>query len=299
MKISEYANKIITGDAKEILQKFPDESIDCVITSPPYWALRDYGIVTEIIWDNKEKCVHEWDNLERNHPSRGKRDGNGVYLDPKYERKGANQSTVNSNFCIKCNAWKGQLGLEPTFELYIKHLCEIFDEIKRVLKKEGTCWVNISDTYYSVSGGKFENDNLGSKDRNITKGLSRANQLKHGKELTQKNLCNIPARFSIEMQNRGWILRNEIIWHKTNCYSRPPPRERNVSHLALHAEIYYLVALRSRTEVVVSLLVELWSFLAASRASCHVNVRFSHIKPLFRSKRKSGAEIVMFYIITI
>jgi len=217
MKISEYKNKIINGNAKEILQKFPDESIDCVITSPPYWALRDYGVATETIWDSKEKCIHEWDNLERSHPSRGKRDGSGVYLDPKYERKGANKSTVNSSFCIKCNAWKGQLGLEPTIELYIKHLSEIFDEVKRVLKKEGTCWVNISDTYYSVSGGKFENDNLGSKDRNRTKGLSQANQLKHGKELAQKNLCNIPARFSIEMQNRGWILRNEIIWHKTNC----------------------------------------------------------------------------------
>jgi len=217
MKISEYANKIITGDAKEILRRFPNESIDCVVTSPPYWALRDYGLTTEIIWGSKEKCIHEWDSPKRNHPSRGKRDGDSICLDPKYKRKGSNKSSVNSSFCVKCNAWKGQLGLEPTFELYIQHLCDVFDEIKRTLKKEGTCWVNIGDTYYSVSGGKFENDNLGSKDRNRTKGLSQANRLKQGKELAQKNLCNIPARFSIEMQNRGWILRNEIIWHKPNC----------------------------------------------------------------------------------
>ena len=149
-------NKIICGDSLQELKKLPDESVDCVITSPPYWALRDYGV-------------------------------------------------------------EGQLGLEPTFQEYITKLCNIFDEVKRVLKKEGTCWVNLGDTYYSINGGKFENDNLGSKEKNRLKGLSQSNNLKSGKELTQKNLCNIPARFSIEMQNRGWILRNEIIWHKPNC----------------------------------------------------------------------------------
>lgn len=149
-------SRIIQGDCLKVLKELPSESVDCVMTSPPYWALRDYGV-------------------------------------------------------------DGQLGLEPTFQEYIDKLCDIFDEVKRVLKKSGTCWVNIGDTYYTVSGGKFENDNLASKDKNILRGLSQANALKKGNELQQKNLCNIPARFSIEMQNRGWILRNEIIWHKPNC----------------------------------------------------------------------------------
>ena len=75
----------------------------------------------------------------------------------------------------------GQLGLEPTFDLYIKHLCDIFDETKRVLKDEATLWVNIGDTY----------------DKN-------------------KSLIGIPFRFAIEMINRGWILRNTLIWHKNS-----------------------------------------------------------------------------------
>lgn len=79
-------NKIICGDALSVLKTFPNEFINCVATSPPYFALRDYGI-------------------------------------------------------------EGQLGLEPTFQEYINKLCDIFDEIKRVLKKDGTVWVNMGDTY--------------------------------------------------------------------------------------------------------------------------------------------------------
>jgi DNA modification methylase len=142
--------RIINGDSLEVLRTLPDESVDCAITSPPYWALRDYG------------C-------------------------------------------------EGQLGLEPTFQEYIEKLCNIFDEVKRVLKKEGTCWVNIGDTYNGNKDGKTDNkvcDYL----KNTTTNLHK----KKG-DLPDKCLCQIPSRFAIEMTNRGWILRNEIIWHKPNC----------------------------------------------------------------------------------
>lgn len=82
---------------------------------------------------------------------------------------------------VKWNdGWQGELGTETNCKDYINHLCDIFDEVKRVLKKNGTCWVNISDTY---------------KD---------------------KSLCLIPYRFTIEMKERGWIVRNVIIWQKPN-----------------------------------------------------------------------------------
>jgi len=97
-------------------------------------------------------------------------------------------------FCKKCKAWKGQLGLEPNFDLYIKHLCDIFEEVKRTLKKEGGCWVNLGDTY---SGSSV-----------ITSYRST---------YPKKSLIMIPFRFAIEMVNRGWILRNVIIWHKPNA----------------------------------------------------------------------------------
>ena len=146
-------NKIIQGDSLEVLKTLPDESIDMVITSPPYWNLRDYGV-------------------------------------------------------------EGQLGLEPTFNEYINKLCDIFDEVKRVLKKEGTCWVNLGDTYGTQSGqsrGKtYKSDKTYLK--NVATGESLIKPQGYHKCLLQ-----IPSRFSIEMINRGWILRNSIIWMKPNC----------------------------------------------------------------------------------
>jgi len=138
LSIRKAINRIICGDALKVLKQLPDESIHCVVTSPPYWALRDYGV-------------------------------------------------------------KGQLGLEPTFQEYLSKLCAVFDEVKRVLKPTGTCWVNMGDTYASF------------------RQRARLSQTRSGIELPPKSLCQIPARFAIEMTSRGWILRNEIIWHKPNC----------------------------------------------------------------------------------
>ncbi len=137
------SNTIYQGDTLEALKTFPVESIDCVITSPPYWSLRDYGV-------------------------------------------------------------DGQLGLEPTFQEYITKLCDIFDEVKRILKKSGTCWVNIGDTYSGNKEGKTDAkvaDYVKDTCKNIHKKAT----------ITEKCLCQIPSRFSIEMCNRGWILRNTII----------------------------------------------------------------------------------------
>jgi site-specific DNA-methyltransferase (adenine-specific) len=138
-----------------MLKKLPDSSIDCCVTSPPYWALRDYGM-------------------------------------------------------------QGQLGLEQTFQEYIARLCDVFDEIKRVLKPEGTCWVNLGDTYSTVSGRQGKPDLYG-KQPKFSKGADAAMPEKIRTDYPDKCLLQIPSRFAIEMTDRGWILRNEIIWHKPNC----------------------------------------------------------------------------------
>jgi len=123
-------------------------------------------------------------------------------------------NTIKMGFCQKCGAWKGQLGLEPTLDLYIKHLCDIFDEIKRVLRKDGTCWVNLGDTY---SATRWTNNEDSGQPMNNFKDGWRGINPKKLTNLEDKNLCLIPFRFAIEMQNRGWIVRNCIIWHKPNC----------------------------------------------------------------------------------
>src|SRR5947209_6891825 len=149
-------DRILCGDALKVIQRLPSDSIDCVITSPPYWALRDYGV-------------------------------------------------------------KGQLGLEPSFHDYLDKLCEVFDEVRRVLKPDGTCWVNMGDTYSSPmkGGGGTGQTGDGVYDRLKRRAGFGPVKLKTG--LPPKTLCQIPARFAIEMIERGWLLRNEIIWWKPNC----------------------------------------------------------------------------------
>lgn len=205
----EYENKILQGDAMAMLKQLPDESINCVMTSPPYWALRDYGSSVEIIWDGKENCEHEWNSKERKLHS-----GTTKSIISGDDSGHLNEASTIDHFCFKCGAWKGQLGLEPTFDLYIKHLCDIFDEVKKVLRKDGTCWVNLGDTYNAHSTG---NGNVGGMEKNnkLIQDIQTGNNRKI--DLPDKSLCLIPFRFAIEMQNRGWILRNVIIWHKPNC----------------------------------------------------------------------------------
>ena len=150
------ANKILQGDVRNVLRKLPGESVNMVMTSPPYWALRDYGV-------------------------------------------------------------KGQLGLEPSYEEYINNLCDIFEEVKRLLKEDGTCWVNIGDTY-SGSGTPSSSERKNLEVRKIKAGAfpkTKPNWSKLG--FPKKCLVMIPLRFAIEMVNRGWILRNIIIWHKPNA----------------------------------------------------------------------------------
>ncbi len=145
-----FLNKIINGNSLEVLKTLPDNSIDCCITSPPYWGLRDYG--------------HE-----------------------------------------------EQLGSEKHFKDFVNNLCNVFDEVKRVLKASGTCFVNLGDTFSSDTKGTG-----GPSDKQLSNKGSRYEAKKFDTEIPNKCLCLVPERFAIEMIDRGWTIRNQIIWHKPN-----------------------------------------------------------------------------------
>lgn len=212
--INEFVGKVINADCLEVMKEIPDKSIDTIITSPPYWSLRDYEIEDKI-WDGDENCEHNWNERIKKGISGG--------ANKKVAIKGKeNYSEFKDSkyfFCSKCGAWKGQLGLEPTFDLFIKHLCDIFDEVKRVLKKTGNCWVNLGDTYYGGGGWSGIPEDWDSiSSRSKQKRFTPVWQIKNVEhQLPNKCLCMIPQRFAIEMINRGWRLRNTIIWHKPNC----------------------------------------------------------------------------------
>jgi len=227
------AGVIYCGHTPEVLKTFLPESIDCVITSPPYWGLRDYGIepqvwgATPAVGDGNGDCSHHWG---KELSGRRRRSVNDIKdMNSKEATKPASAfNDTGGNFCSLCGSWRSSLGLEPTPELYIKHLCDIFDEIKRVLKKTGSIWVNLGDSY---SGGKGRS---GSRDADFQeerfkagKSLNRNYQQLGGKGQTKptdgkigvppKSLVGIPEMFVLEMQRRDWIRRNTLIWQKPNC----------------------------------------------------------------------------------
>lgn len=140
-------------DTYQTLLDFPDESVDMVVTSHPYWKARNYG-------------------------------------------------------------FEGQIGMEETIFEYVENLLSIFDEVYRILKPAGTVWVNLADSYNTgkkaINDPKISGNIQGSiLDRKFIKGIRR------------KSLLNIPNRFAIGMTDRGWIERNEIIWHKPNVIPSP------------------------------------------------------------------------------
>jgi DNA modification methylase len=182
--------RVIHGDCRDVLATLPAGSVHCVVTSPPYWGLRDYGIPPSV-WGGDVACEHEWGDLLLPRPGRGNKPGDvstSSLTNPERQDT-LPRAADNGAFCRHCGAWRGAFGLEPSFDLYVQHAVEIFREVRRVLRPDGSLWLNIGDSYCSA------NEN-------------RRSGLKH------KDLCGIPWRVAFALQADGWWLRQDIIWSK-------------------------------------------------------------------------------------
>ena len=203
---------ILQGDALSKLKELPEKSVNMCMTSPPYWALRDYGTAS---WEggSDESCSHLKNEGFLKWSEKSKLAG--TQTQEVYET----QRQTYKEVCGKCGAKRvdKQLGLEATFDEYINKLCNIFDEVKRVLRDDGTCWVNLGDCYIGghkggsihIKNSKYDNPDIIPQFNGTPK--------ERQKGMQEKCLVGIPFRFALEMINRGWILRNTIIWHKPNC----------------------------------------------------------------------------------
>lgn len=155
-----------------------------------------------------------------------------------------------SKSCQLCGAWRGHLGLEPTPELYVDHLTQIFIEVKRVLRNDGTLWLNIGDSYASGKGTCY---NPGGGETSLGKGrkVESAHPLDRGSKSTlaqsglkPKDLCGIPWRVAFALQADGWYLRSDIIWAKPNpmpesVTDRPTRSHEYIFLMAKSARYYY------------------------------------------------------------
>jgi site-specific DNA-methyltransferase (cytosine-N4-specific) len=235
------------GHVLDVLRSMPDESVNCVVTSPPYWGLRDYGIEPSIwaavgrpLCDNVDfRHVFKEEIVERSTGRRQLPHGDGRANDcyaGRVEHPAAQQKFTRG-FCINCGAWLGCLGLEPTPQLFIEHCVEIFQEVRRVLVEDGTCWVNLGDSYASSST------------YNTTNTLATVNGWKQGGAkrpnagvpdgLKPKDLVGIPWRFAFALQADGWWLRQDIIW------SKPNPMPESVTDRCTKAHEYIFLLTKS------------------------------------------------------
>ena len=173
--------RLYHADARRI--PLADESVHCVVTSPPYWNLRDYGLAPSV-WGGDSGCPHYWLDGVVAPGARSSDRKSG----PKQQNANRRDGIPTSAFCGECSAWLGALGLEPTVDLYVAHIVEIFREVWRALRTDGTCWINLGDSYSGRRDGK----------------------------LKPKDLVGMPWRIAFALQDDGWWLRSPGIWEKPN-----------------------------------------------------------------------------------
>lgn len=204
---------LYTGDAIDALASLPDASVDCVVTSPPYWGLRDYG--TGCWVGGNPACTHAAGRGTNQAQTKNPRVG---YPTSVAHRGGDSQQ------CRRCGAWRidRQYGLEPTPDDYVRRLRDVFTELHRVLAETGTVWLNLGDSYSAEPPGRSQHamrtSTLAGKSAAAPMRESvRGNGTNRSRSLPRKNLYGIPWRVALALQEDGWILRNAIIWHKPNA----------------------------------------------------------------------------------
>jgi len=201
---------IICGHVLDVLKTLPNESIDCVVTSPPYWGgLRDYGESTYTIWNGNPSCEHEWEDCSRKFSKPHHGISSNIIDIATVTKDAEHKSFSSGKFCKRCGAFYGQLGLEPSLEMYINHLLDIMKELKRVLKKTGVIFWNQGDSYASSSNVRTGGMGWNSFKYREHQGRCVTN------EIPPKSLCLQNERFIARcVDELGLRLRDRIIWAK-------------------------------------------------------------------------------------
>jgi DNA modification methylase len=189
--------EILQGNALKLLRSLPADIIQCCVTSPPYWGLRSYGTEPQE-WGGTPDCTHEWE-LTAPRRLRSEKDVKNPNTIQKHN-VGANHALDFTKTCTKCGCWHGELGHEPTPEQFVANLTDIFKEVRRVLRPDGVCWINIADSYHSNSRKRVPGGARKPQDEPLA--------------YRGKNMALVPQKLAISLQEDGWYVRSEVIWHK-------------------------------------------------------------------------------------
>lgn len=185
-----YDDIVVEGDAHDLLRALAPASVDLIITSPPYWGHRTY------------EHSYDW---------------------RAFKELAARSTEIPSYETYR--RLGGVLGLEPLPEWYVAHLVEIFETAHMCLKPQGSIWVNVGDTYFArwASVRQHGRQGLGDQSR-------ERRRTPMGGYRQEKQLLLVPSRFAIAMQDRRWILRNDLIWFKPNVPPRPESDRLRLAH---------------------------------------------------------------------
>ena len=199
---------ILFGDCRETLKEL-DTKVRMCVTSPPYYGLRDYGTATWVGGD--PNCNHMRDS--KVNPS------NCITGHKNHDKMAGVGDAIYKTVCPKCGAIRqdDQIGLEETPEEYIDQLVNVFKEVRNVLTDDGTCWVNLGDSYYNYRPGKGQGlpkQSVSNTKQDLPDVCPRRGNRISG--LKEKDLIGIPWLFAFAMRADGWYLRQDIIWHKPN-----------------------------------------------------------------------------------
>lgn len=220
--------KIFHGSCLSVLEQLPSESINTCITSPPYWGLRDYG--TGKWTGGTLDCSHRVGGQVQDNKAKGAIIA-GV-------RPG-----VDASVCLDCGALRvdKQIGLERTPEEYVSRIVEVFREVRRVLREDGTLWLNLGDSYNAHPGQRKTTDAAGPKQ--VTNEGAQGAPSRYVSSLKPKDLVGIPWRVAFALQEDGWWLRSDIIWAKPapmpESVEDRPTRSHEYIFLMTKAEKYY------------------------------------------------------------
>jgi DNA modification methylase len=208
---------ILKADARKM--PLADESVQCIVTSPPYWGLRKYAGEQETVWDGDPNCEHRFLVWSVMNVDRDRKEGE-----------------------CRCGAWRGAYGLEPTLELYIQHTVAVLRECRRVLRKDGVLFWNIGDSY-SGAQSRGNSPPSGKQATNHGTDFFCGRRGDYAPGLKPKDLCLIPQRVALAAQADGWWVRSMIVWAKPNpmpesCTDRPTDAYEHIIMLT-KSERYY------------------------------------------------------------
>lgn len=240
--------RILVGDVRDRLAELPDGSVQCCVTSPPYFGLRDYGTAQ---WDGGDSaCDHRPDARPRSDRPMGKLQANKRTP----TQSAGTVATIEAAtppyraVCGKCGATRidSQIGLEPTLDAYLDALVAVFREVRRVLRDDGTLWLNIGDSYATHAQAKHQKPRA---EQGNGRGAYRIPDQKHfdAKRATgqvrtiptglkDKDLMLVPFRLALALQADGWWVRSDIIWHKR----APMPESVTDRPTSAHEHIFLL-----------------------------------------------------------